>query len=67
MSESEKRMERLAVRYWAFAAIPEEEKSGYVKGFLAGLREALSAAGMIDILSIVSKDHESGSSEVPEE
>lgn len=67
MSEREKRIERLAIQYWAFAAIPEEERGGYVKGFLAGIREALSAAGMIDILSIVSKDHESGSSEVPEE
>lgn len=53
MSESEKRMERLAVRYWAFAAIPKEEKSGYIKGFLAGIRDALSALEKMNVLLIL--------------
>ncbi len=47
---TDEKPERLAVRYWTLASIPEEERNGYVKGFLAGIREALDAAGMIDIL-----------------
>lgn len=53
MSESEKRIERLAIRYWAFAAIPEEERGGYVNGFLAGIRDTLSALEKMNVLFIL--------------
>lgn len=66
MNETDEKLKRLAIRYWTMASIPEEDQGGYVRGFLSGIRDALDAAGMNDILFTVSKVHESDSSGVPE-
>lgn len=58
--------EGLARRYRTLAAIPMEYQGGYVRGFLAGIRDALIALGKLEVISIISKVHESDSSEVPE-
>lgn len=50
---TDENLERLAVRNWAFAAIPEEERGGYVNGFLAGIRDALSALEKMNVLFIL--------------
>ncbi len=66
MNETDEKLKRLAVRYWTLMAIPEEERNGYVKGFLAGIRDALVTLGKLEVISIISKVHESDSSGVPE-
>lgn len=48
-------------------AIPEEEKNGYVKGFLAGIRDALVTLGKLEVISIISRGDESRLPGVPEE
>lgn len=63
---TDEKLERLAARYWTLASIPEEERNGYVKGFLDGIRDALIALGKLEVISIISKVHESDSSGVPE-
>lgn len=55
---TDEKLERLAARYWTLASIPEEERNGYVKGFLAGIREALDAAGMLDMLAIANLEED---------
>lgn len=66
MNETDEKLERLAARYWTLMAIPLEDQGGYVRGFLSGIRDALIALGKLEVISIISKVHESDSSGVPE-
>lgn len=59
MNETDEKLKRLAARYWTLMAIPEEERNGYVKGFLAGIRDALVTLRKLEVISIISRGDES--------